>query len=135
MSITKQIAKKNISTDEESIAPEKSTLGSCSEPGHTGHWLDVYGGGPHCLTCKPPPSPKFVKRRISRCEGQWLSEHEAWERQDEIELAEKIESLTEVEKKMHAEKKAKRLAAGESEAGVGWRALVDVRLECGHWGQ
>ena len=32
----------------------------CPNCNFTSTWLDVYGGGPHCMTCSPPPAQSLV---------------------------------------------------------------------------
>lgn len=32
----------------------------CPTCNFTSTWLDVYGGGPHCMTCSPPPARSLV---------------------------------------------------------------------------
>jgi len=52
---------------------------------------------------------------------------------DDPELAERVAKLTPDERALFDERLAARRAAGELEPGVGWRALIDVRIESGHW--
>lgn len=39
------------------------------------YWLDVYGGGPHCLDCRRPPSRSLVRRPLwgiaGLADGPW----------------------------------------------------------------
>lgn len=48
-------------------------------------------------------------------------------------LAQALGELADAEQKRYGDLLAQRRAAGESEAGIEWRALVDLRLALGQW--
>jgi hypothetical protein len=47
--------------DPEPVAPSWPICPAC---GSFDLWVDVYGGGPHCMHCSPPPAPSFVRERL-----------------------------------------------------------------------
>jgi len=53
---------------------------------------------------------------------------------DDAELSARLRLMTADEIAHFEQRVAERRAAGESEAGLGWRALVDMRIRFGHWG-
>ncbi len=49
------------------------------------------------------------------------------------EIQARLNRLSDEEESYFQECLEKRRAAGEGRAGIGWRALVDVRIRFGHW--
>ena len=54
--------------DPTSPPPPLAASTGCPSCGSTAAWLDRYGGGPHCLACRPPVTRSLVGRIIDLAE-------------------------------------------------------------------
>ncbi len=48
-------------------APHQSF--TCPQCGSVAYWLDVYGGGPHCQACRPPPGRSSILEAHGASDG------------------------------------------------------------------
>ena len=60
MSVLEKMQARDLSRRLPESAPVKEKPFACPQCSSVAYWLDVYGGGPHCRTCRPPPGRSFV---------------------------------------------------------------------------
>jgi hypothetical protein len=80
------------------------------------------------------PSARKLVATVKEREAEALLLRECQKRLAADDLRGTVETLRPVERMFFHRRVAARRAAGESLAGLEWRALVDVRIEYGHWG-
>ena len=66
-----QLAKTKTTVAVKILDPPKSK--PCEVCNSILHWIDIYGGGPHCHVCDPWPDDRFVRRLvIPGGDGRWI---------------------------------------------------------------
>lgn len=69
MSILEKMQARDLSRRLPESAPVKEKPFTCPQCGSVAYWLDVYGGGPHCQVCRPPPGRSFILEAHGASDG------------------------------------------------------------------